>query len=195
MLYALQHSPALMATIFIFHGIGGTPQEHWFPWLKRELEQGNHTVIVPQFPHTDAPQLTEWLAHFTQYEPLPKDSVFVGHSLGGMFALRLLENLEASISATVLVASVTDPSDGAEYQPLMTSFTTQPLDWKKIRANAGSVSVLHADNDPYIPLEHAEKLASNLKANFTVIPDGGHLNQSTGYEEFPLLMERIQAVL
>ena len=39
-----------MANIFIIHGTEGYPEENWFPWLKKELEQKGHIVFVPQFP-------------------------------------------------------------------------------------------------------------------------------------------------
>jgi predicted alpha/beta hydrolase family esterase len=39
-----------MANIFIIHGSYGNPDENWFPWLKKELEQEGHKVFVPKFP-------------------------------------------------------------------------------------------------------------------------------------------------
>jgi len=42
-----------MSTVFIIHGSGDGSQEHWFPWMKKELEKLGHTVIAPQFPCKD----------------------------------------------------------------------------------------------------------------------------------------------
>src|SRR3989338_4142675 len=39
-----------MSNVFIFHGTGGYPEENWFPWLKKELEELECKVIIPKFP-------------------------------------------------------------------------------------------------------------------------------------------------
>lgn len=39
-----------MNNVFIFHGTEGYPEENWFPWMKRELEQNGCSAFVPQFP-------------------------------------------------------------------------------------------------------------------------------------------------
>ena len=31
-----------MSKVVIVHGWGGTPEEGWFPWLRRELEERGH---------------------------------------------------------------------------------------------------------------------------------------------------------
>src|SRR3989339_1682594 len=116
----------VMATIFIFHGVNGHPEENWFPWLKSKLEELGHQVIVPQFPHADHPQLDEWLAFFGQRKPLLNDeAIVIGHSLGSAFALRLLEQSDLPVRATLLVAAVWEVMEN-EFDPLMTSFTAAP---------------------------------------------------------------------
>jgi len=185
-----------MATIFIFHGIGGSPNENWFPWLKKELNEQGHRVIVPAFPRADKPQLDEWHKHMERYEEsIDENTVFVGHSLGGIFVLRLLEKMQTPIHATFLVASVTGPDDGLDFATLMTAFTDAPLDRVTIKKNAGSIHAYHAENDPYIPLEHIKELAAKLGATLDIIPNGRHLNESNGFREFPLLRERILSIL
>lgn len=96
-----------MATILIFHGVGGSPQENWFPWLQTNLEKEGHTVLIPGFPDADRPLLDAWTAHFEPYrEQLNQKAVLVGHSLGSAFALRCLERCAAPVHATFLIAPV-----------------------------------------------------------------------------------------
>ncbi|MDD5623364.1 MAG: alpha/beta fold hydrolase [Candidatus Peribacteraceae bacterium] len=176
-----------MATIFIFHGIDGHPEENWFPWLRNELERTGHRVVVPKFPHTDHPQLDEWLAFFEQWKSLLNaEAILIGHSLGAAFALRLLERSGHPVRATFLVAPVWGVMEN-KFDPLMISFTLAPYDWQKIRKHAGKVAVIHSDNDPYIAPEKAEILAENLGTEATLVRNGGHFNAAAGYTTFEQL--------
>ncbi len=184
-----------VATVFIFHGISGHPGENWFPWLKEQLELRGHWVILPSFPNADEPDLDAWLMHMDQYrDSIDGSTVFVGHSLGGSFAMHLLETLKAPIRATALVASVSGPT-GSKFDPRMTTFTETPYDWDVVKKNAGAIDLFHTDNDPYIPVTQAETLAKNLGVPVTLIPGGGHLNATVGFMEFPLLLETIETRL
>ena len=39
-----------MKNVIIIHGTEGYPEENWFPWLKKNLEERGYNVTVPQFP-------------------------------------------------------------------------------------------------------------------------------------------------
>jgi len=182
------------STVFIFHGVGGHSRENWFPWLAAELTKKDFTTIVPDFPHADHPVLAEWLDHFQQFESqLDERTIFVGHSLGSAFALRLLERMRQPIHACILVAPVWGVMGNA-FDPVMRTFTESPYDWKTIQRNAEHFSVIHADNDPYILLTKSEELARNLGVDVTLVPGGGHLNTTAGFAKFPLLLEHITAL-
>jgi hypothetical protein len=122
------------------------------------------------------------------------ETIFVGHSLGGAFALRFLERMDTVIHAAFLVASVWGVMDKT-FDPLMTTFTRSPYDWDRIRQHCGKFSVIHADNDPYIRLDLARDLAAHLGSTVTLVTGGGHLNAAAGYREFPLLLKEIEALL
>ena len=182
-----------MPTVFIFHGLGGNPEENWFPWLKTELEKKGTNVIVPAFPHPQRPLLDEWFHEFEKHAPLVDAStIFVGHSLGGAFALRLLERTNHPIKATYLVASVSGVVNN-DVDPLVTTFNTSPYDWKKIKENGGEMHVIHSNNDPYIALEKAENLARNLCVKVELTKGAGHFNEPSGYVTFPVLRDLIIA--
>ena len=80
-----------MKTAFIFHGTAGYPEENWFPWLKEKLEAKGYEVIVPQFPTPVGQSFNAWLRVYEEHQAKGNaDSVYIGHSLGGIFLLKLL---------------------------------------------------------------------------------------------------------
>jgi predicted alpha/beta hydrolase family esterase len=179
--------------IFIFHGVGGSPQENWFPWLTRELEKLKQEVIVPQFPTPEGQTLDNWLKTLERYnDKLTPDTILVGHSLGVPFALNIIER--HPVKAAFLVAGFTGIA-GNIFDEGMKTFAQRDFDWRKIRKNCPRFFVFHSDNDPYIALDKAEELARNLGVEVIMIPGGGHLNRGAGFTEFPLLLETIKAVL
>ncbi|MFH0770446.1 MAG: alpha/beta fold hydrolase [Candidatus Peregrinibacteria bacterium] len=178
-------------TAFIFHGLLGSPEENWFPWMKKKLEGRGFRIIVPPFPCPDRPKLSSWMQYFKQYHPfIHEQTILIGHSLGATFTLRLLMALKKSVRATFLVAPVWHAKHNA-WDPLMRSFTAAPYDWKRIRNNAGVLSVLYSDNDPYVSPEKSSLLASHLGVEPVLIEGVGHFNEAAGYRTFLMLLEWI----
>ena len=103
-------------------------------------------------------------------------------------ALRLLEQLEEPIAATVLVAPPIREIGIVKFDELNSTFLDEPFDYGRIKANAGEIVYLMADNDPYVPQDQLRELASLLGVVPNVIEDGGHLNADSGYTTFPALL-------
>jgi len=177
----------------MLHGAYGSPTENWFPWLKSQLEAESFKVLLPQFPTPEGQSLASWMDVFAPYLPeLDGDSILIGHSLGAAFILRILEQLERPVRASLLAAGFTKLLGIPKFDTINASFLESPFDWQKIRANAGACTVFHGENDPYVPLAFGQELAKNLGADLVVIPGGGHLNAGAGYEEFPALLSAIE---
>jgi carboxylesterase len=97
----------------VVHGFASSPGE--VRWLAQSLAQAGHTVYAPRLPGhglTDPRALArmhrhDWLAHLLDAHTLLKQDcahvVLVGHSMGGLLALRL--SLEAEVSGVVVLAS------------------------------------------------------------------------------------------
>ncbi|MBI5754017.1 alpha/beta hydrolase [Candidatus Peregrinibacteria bacterium] len=191
----------MQRVVFIFHGVGGGPGENWFPWLKRELKYNRCNVIVPQFPTPEGQILKNWLKTFEEClknanlnEEDLNDAIFIGHSLGGLFMLSLLEKYK--IKMAVFVASFGKlPSN--KFDESMTTFAPPEradFDWRKIQENCQKFLVYQGDNDPYVKLGTAHHLARNLHAKLELLRGAGHFNGSTGYFKFPLLLEAIKKI-
>lgn len=178
-----------MTNIFIIHGKENTPEGNWFPWLKLEMEKLGHQVFVPKLPTPEGQTLEEWTAVFEKYEKfLTPDSIVIGHSLGVPFLLNVIEKMP--VAAAFFVAGFVDnPID-----PSVETFCG-PFDWEKIRANCQKFYVFCSDNDLYFAPEKGEELVRRLSAERIFVKGAGHFNLESGYDKFPLLVEKLKEVL
>ena len=181
-----------MKTALIFHGTGGSSTGNWFPWLKSELETRGYLVKVPQFPNPDKPSFINWLAELEKYQSLiTKDCILIGHSLGGLFLLRVLERLDEPVRGAFFVAAPIGIKP-IRYYDSDKSFSGFEFDWDKITSNAKFFAVFHSDNDPYVCLENGKELAKHLDVKLNFVPSAGHLNAESGYTELIPLLEEIE---
>ncbi|MFC1599940.1 RBBP9/YdeN family alpha/beta hydrolase [Patescibacteria group bacterium] len=179
-----------MQNIFIFHGVGGHPGENWFPWLKKELSSRGYNVIIPQFPTPEGQTLENWLQVLDEYHDyLNEDTILIGHSLGVPFALNVVEKYR--VKAAFLVAGYYGSADENEYDASWETFSHKEFDWQLIRKNCKKFMVYESDNDPYVNVETAQKLANKFNVEVTLVKGAGHFNQAAGYIEFERLLEDI----
>lgn len=184
------------ATVLIFHGTGGNPEENWFPWLARNLREDGHRVLVPKFPTPEGQDLAAWLAIFSEFGcPIDGRTVLVGHSLGPAFILALLERASTPALGTFLVAGFLGELGLEDFDKLNRTFSCRNFDWLRIKRNAGSVSLYSSDDDPYVPLEKGKELAAKLAAPLHVVSEAGHFNTAAGYTEFRLLLTDIRDLI
>lgn len=187
----------MSSNVFIFHGTEGYPEENWFPWLKVELETRGCKVFVPQFPSPPVvpSKILEWFEVLKNYEQyIDENTILVGHSLGGVFALRLLEQLKHPVRAVFLVGTPIGIKPIANYDR-DSSFSGFNFDWATIKNNSKHFTVYQSDDDPYVGLNNGKELAKNLDTELTFIPNAGHFNKKAGYTSFTDLLEKIRKIL
>ncbi len=175
-----------MSNVFIFHGTEGYPEENWFPWLKEKLKEAGHKVFVPHFPSPPVvpAKIDEWHAVLDKDKKhINTDSIIIGHSLGGVFVLRILEKLKHSVKAAFLTGTPIGIKPILNYDRDY-SFAGFDFDWMTIRNNAKNFVVFHSDNDPYVSLGNGEALAKHLGVELSFVPGAGHFNKKAGYTEF-----------
>lgn len=186
-----------MKNAFIFHGTEGYPEENWFPWLKQELEKLGYQVIVPHFPSPPKipAKIAEWFEVLKNDERhINEETILIGHSLGGIFTLRVLEKLKQPVKAAILVGTPIGVHPILNYER-DSSFSGFIFDWKSISKNARHFMVFHSDNDPYVSLGNGEQLAKNLNVALNFVPNAGHFNTKAGYTKFELLLENLKPIL
>ncbi|NOY15261.1 MAG: serine hydrolase family protein [bacterium] len=185
-----------MPNVFIIHGAYGHPLENWFPWLKTKLQNLGCQVFVPKFPTPQNQSLKNWLDVFDNYQQyLTKDSIVVGHSLGPAFLLSVLEKRTQPIKAAFFVAGFAGLLNNEIFDKINKTFVDKQFNWPKIKQNCHNFFLFHSDNDPYVPISQAQKLAKNLGVEVAVIKGAGHFNQQAGYTKFELLFDQIKQQL
>ena len=183
--------------VFIFHGTEGYPEENWFPWMKEQLEAKGCKVIVPQFPSPPAvpAKISEWFKVLKNYEQyINENTILIGHSLGGVFALRLLEQLKHPVRAVFFVGTPIGIKPIANYDR-DNGFSGFDFNWPTIQSNSKHFDVFQSDNDPYVSLGNGKQLAKELGVELTFIPNAGHFNKNAGYLSFPNLLKKIRKIL
>lgn len=102
-----------------------------------------------------------------------------------MEALHLLENLpeNTKVKAVFLVSVFKDDLGWDALKGLF----DESLDFTNIKTKAGKFVLLHTDNDPYCPIEHAEYIAEQIGGELIVKSGQGHFNTelSERYRTFP----------
>jgi predicted alpha/beta hydrolase family esterase len=183
--------------VFIFHGTEGHPKENWFPWLKEELEAKGYNVIVPQFPSPPVipAKIAEWFDVLKNYEQyIDEETVFVGHSLGGIFTLRVLEKLDHPVKAAIFVGAPIGVRPILNYDR-DSGFSGFDFNWENVKNKAKNFAVYQSDDDPYVGLDNGKELARYLGIELSFIPNAGHFNEKAGYVKFEDLRDKLLKIL
>jgi len=174
-----------MHKAFIFHGTGASKNDHWFPWLQEKLEEKGVKVCRPDFPTPEGQELENWLEMLDEQDmEIDEDTVLIGHSLGAVFILNLLNRRDLNIEAAYLVSAWTGLLPDEQFNEWNSTFQDQEFDFGKIMSSVGEIHQFHSEDDPYVPLEMAEELAENLSSNLHLKTDAGHFNADSGYIKF-----------
>lgn len=183
---------------FIIHGSYGSPNENWFPWIKRELETLGYKVNVPRFPTPKDQSLDIWAGIIKEYaEEINEETVFIAHSLGPAFVLSILENLELQrpIKACFFVSGFIGKLNNKEFDSINDTFVNKEFKWENIKKNCRNFYMYHSDNDPYVPLNKAHELAKKLNVKLKTIKNAGHFNDKAGYKKFELLLKDVLNII
>lgn len=153
----------------ILHGYKSGPDKHFHPWLKEKLEALGNKVIIPELPNPDNPDINEQVRYVQDNVELTEDTRLVGHSLGTVVAMKVLEELDHNVSATWLIAPYvdTDFADGKKrgYEDT----TSWDFDAEAIQENAGQLINLRPKDDTSISDEQYERAQATLGGTWTTI--------------------------
>lgn len=152
----------------LLHGYQGSPNSNFFPWLGKELEHQGHSVDIPKLPNPQNPNVSEQVKYVLNNCKFDENTIILGHSLGSVVALKVLEQLKTPVLKTVLAAGFAEPKFHDRVRPFENKF-----DWKfnfnKIMRNAGEVVLLRDSKDTVIRPEQIENLKKWTKGKIVNI--------------------------
>ncbi len=187
-----------MKKVYLIHGWEGTPDNNWFPWLKRKLEESGFEVFVPALPDTDTPVRSVWLSTLQDLIPNPDENTFlVGHSLGCQVIQRYLEALSdrKSVGGAILVAGwINDPRwEGRteEEMKVVHDWFDIPKDYEKIKSHCNKFVSIFSKDDPFILKSNWEESERILGAKVIVIENKSHFDDDAGIKQLPEAFEAI----
>ncbi len=186
-----------MKTVYIIHGWEGYPEEGWFPWLKKELENRGFEVYVPAMPDSAEPKIETWIPFISRLVGSPDlNTFFVGHSIGCQAIIRYLETLPegVKIGGAVFVAGwfVLSELETEEEKIIGKPWLKTPIDFNKVKATANNFVAVFSKDDPVVPLVENKKLfEKRLNTKIIIENDKGHFSGSDGITELPVVLDSL----
>lgn len=149
----------------ILHGFTGRADKNFIPKLKADLETRGYVVQAPQMPDTDNPVEKDQVQHVLDTCKIDENTVLIGHSLGGAVAMKVLQQVDHSINALVLVAPVIEPA----FRP--TNYRNENLD--KVRTFVDTFDLTY----------DYEQIIAKAKKRI-ILSDTGEINNRKPYLEY-----------
>mmetsp|Transcript_25093 Transcript_25093/g.28920 ORF Transcript_25093/g.28920 Transcript_25093/m.28920 type:complete len:275 (+) Transcript_25093:2-826(+) len=195
-------------TIIICPGNGCTniKRSNWYGHLQEELERKGIPCVCENFPDPNKARREKWIPFIhslaERCESGEKNVILVGHSSGAQATLRYAE--QYSIKAAVLVsATYSDLGDRNEresgYYPqkISTDGGDKEVNMYNFEAMKGNCPLwyqFHSNNDPFIPLNEAERIRDGLglkeiDGHYCMLPGRSHF-----FEPFSELTDLLEAL-
>ncbi len=188
--------------VLIFHSWEDNAQSGFIPALKQYLHKKNVEAISFNQPHTATPQFEEWFS-FAQRkiaEANTNNLHLVGHSMGGLLALKLAEKYK--IKKLILVAPVgSNPSQdyfkeigkklNSEELQIFRKYQSRDLDIKRIKNNVEEIAFVFGLQDDWITEEIRNFHLNSFQdvAEIHLFEEYGHMAESEGVKHLPILEE------
>ena len=177
-----------MIKIIFLHGNDtSTPNDNWFPYVKRALEKRGYKVIARQFPDTDLARASYWLPFLKNELCADEYSILVGHSSGAIAAMRFAE--ENKILGSILVGSY--HTDLGMEKEKISGYFERPWNWDAIKGNQQWIVQFASPDDPWIPIEEPRFVHEKLNSEYYEFTDQGHFGGDYYKLEFPELVDVI----
>ena len=188
--------------VVIIHCWSGSPDYAWYPWLKKELENQGHEVIVPEMPDTDEPRINKWVTAVKAVAgDVDENTYFVGHSMGVQTVVRYLQGTPEGtrIGGAVFVAGffkhLTNMGNDPVDLDVMKEWLETPVDLESVSYKLKKSVAIFSESDPFVPLDNQDDFKDKLGSEIVVLPGPGHFSGSDECVELPDVFNSISKML
>ena len=186
-----------MKKAVLLHGTDGSPNDHWFPWLKKELEKNGYDVFAPTLPENHTPNRDVYEEFLRKSGWDFSDNLLIGHSSGTTTILNLLMSYWfPKVKASVLVGTFLNEdllNEQEWYTPgQFDGLFVQEFDIEKLKSKCPEFIFVHGDNDHACDYDDAREFCQKLDGDFITIKNGAHLSGRSGITEIPELIEKLR---
>jgi len=191
----------------LFHGSFGSPGSNWLPELKDKLESLGQEVIAPVFPvdtweritasgervPSEKQNLTNWFFEFEKiYATFEKGEkcVFIGHSLGPLFILHVVEKYNISLDSAIFVCPFLEKLHKSwQIDHVNKSFYKKDFNFRTLKKLIPVSYVLYSNDDPYVDQKYSEDFGEAMGSSMILLKRAGHMNSEVNLNDFPLIMD------
>ena len=175
--------------VLLLHGWGGSDFPHWQSWLAGEIVKDYGCINFLKFSDFDAPKLDVWLDELQNALADFKPDIVICHSLANTLWFHLCQTQRIkTIQKLYLVAP---PSLNCEVQELKEFFPVKIPH----TLNAANALLITSTNDPYLMMDEAKILQTNLNIEMKVLENAGHINTQSGYGKWPWILQDIDKII
>lgn len=158
--------------LVLLHGYAESPSKVWLPWLHKQAEALGLSVEAPELPNPLRPTYGSWMRSVRRSaERWDRWTIVVGHSLGGVLALRALDQADTKVRAVVTVST---PFAATVTVKELIGFFDHSIDWRKLRRRAKRFVTIHSKNDPLVPYDHARRYQEILGSRVVLTAKDSH---------------------
>lgn len=180
-----------MRNYFIIHGSFGNSKEHYFPWLKQQIEQGGGAVICPDFPiGVNNQSYQSWSNVLDKYkDKINKDTIFIGRSIAPIFIVKYLTQNNIKINSLYSISGFNGYINIPDYDAVNKTFFLDEI--KGFEKFCKHRFCFTSKNDPYVPYYLLDMFTKNIKGKVFINATAGHYNDESGYTKFDQLLNLI----
>lgn len=115
---------------------------------------------------------------------------FVGHSLGPLFTLHVVNKFNLKLESAIFVAPFLEKLNKSwQIDNANSSFYKNDFDFKKLKNLIPDSYSLFSENDPYVDEKYSLSFAEKMNSKIIKIKGAKHLNSEIGLLDFSLVFE------